>query len=535
MRYISMLQASPIPPTADVLKALTASLQAQLSAQTQQVESQATKIQSQNAQIETQVAQLKHLAVYIEKLQFELARLKRWRFGAASEAVGSEQIALWEAELDGDIAAAEARLEPLAAAAAIAPAPKTQPKRKPLPDTLPRVEERHELAVCTCPACGLGLTPMGEEISEQLDIIPAQFFVRRHIRAKYSCRHCATVHTAPMPAQPIDRGLAAPGLLAHVLAAKYLDHLPLHRQEQIYARDGVVLPRSTMAGWLGQLEVLLEPLVERLATHVLGTAVIQADETPVPVLQPGNGRTATGYLWAYRSGPWQPTQAVVFDFAMSRGQATPARFLQGYQGVLQVDGYAGYNDVLRRDGVIEAGCMAHARRYFVEVWDATKSPAAQTAITEIARLYAIESEIKDLSVAQRQHQRQARAGPILDAFRQWLEAVRAKTGPRSALAKALQYTLNRWSALVRYVDDGRINIDNNPVENSIRGIALGRKNFLFCGSEGGGRRAALMYSLIESAKLNGIDPKAYLLDVLTKMPTAKRADLDAMMPWNFLK
>ena len=535
MRYISMLQASPIPPTADVLKALTASLQAQLSAQTQQVESQATKIQSQNAQIETQVAQLKHLAVYIEKLQFELARLKRWRFGAASEAVGSEQIALWEAELDGDIAAAEARLEPLAAAAAPAPAPKTQPKRKPLPDTLPRVEERHELAVCTCPACGLGLTPMGEEISEQLDIIPAQFFVRRHIRAKYSCRHCATVHTAPMPAQPIDRGLAAPGLLAHVLAAKYLDHLPLHRQEQIYARDGVVLPRSTMAGWLGQLEVLLEPLVERLATHVLGTAVIQADETPVPVLQPGNGRTATGYLWAYRSGPWQPTQAVVFDFAMSRGQATPARFLQGYQGVLQVDGYAGYNDVLRRDGVIEAGCMAHARRYFVEVWDATKSPAAQTAITEIARLYAIESEIKDLSVAQRQHQRQARAGPILDAFRQWLEAVRAKTGPRSALAKALQYTLNRWSALVRYVDDGRINIDNNPVENSIRGIALGRKNFLFCGSEGGGRRAALMYSLIESAKLNGIDPKAYLLDVLTKMPTAKRADLDALMPWNFVK
>jgi transposase len=530
-----MLQASPIPPTADVLKALTASLQAQLSAQTQQVESQATKIQSQNAQIETQVAQLKHFAVYIEKLQFELARLKRWRFGAASEAVGSEQIALWEAELDGDIAAAEARLEPLAAAAAIAPAPKTQPKRKPLPDTLPRVEERHELAVCTCPACGLGLTPMGEEISEQLDIIPAQFFVRRHIRAKYSCRHCETVHTAPMPAQPIDRGLAAPGLLAHVLASKYLDHLPLHRQEQIYARDGVALPRSTMAGWLGQLEVLLEPLVERLATHVLGTAVIQADETPVPVLQPGNGRTATGYLWAYRSGPWQPTQAVVFDFAMSRGQATPTRFLQGYQGVLQVDGYAGYNEVLRRDGVIEAGCMAHARRYFVEVWDATQSPAAQTAITEIARLYAIESEIKDLSVAQRQHQRQARAGPILDAFRQWLEAVRAKTGPRSALAKALQYTLNRWSALVRYVDDGRINIDNNPVENSIRGIALGRKNFLFCGSEGGGRRAALMYSLIESAKLNGIDPKAYLLDVLTKMPTAKRADLDALMPWNFVK
>jgi transposase len=537
-----MSQASRIPQTASALKALTASLRVQVSEQTQQIESQTAQLQSQIAQIETQTAQLKHLAVYIEKLQFELARLKRWRFGATSEAVGSEQIALWEADLDGDIAAAEARLEQLAeAAAATAPEtapsapPKIPPTRKPLPDTLPRVEERHDLAACTCPDCGLGLTPMGEEISEQLDIIPAQFFVRRHIRAKYSCRHCATVHTAPMPAQPIDRGLAAPGLLAHVLASKYLDHLPLYRQEQIYARDGVTLPRSTMAGWLGQLEVLLEPLVERLATHVLATAVIQADETPVPVLQPGNGRTATGYLWAYRSGPWQPTQAVVFDFAMSRGQAMPTRFLRDYQGVLQVDGYAGYNEVLRHDGVIEAGCMAHARRNFVEVWEATKSPAAQTAITEIARLYAIESEVRDLPTAERQRHRQARAGPILDAFRQWLEAVRAKTAPRSSLGKAIQYALNRWPALIRYVDDGRINIDNNPVENAIRGIALGRKNFLFCGSEGGGHRAALMYSLIESAKLNGINPKAYLVDVLTRLPTAKRGDLDALMPWNFVK
>ena len=531
-----MSEARHIPPPADVL---TATLQAQLSAQSQQVIAQSAQIKSQIVQIETQTAQLKHLAVYIEKLQFELARLKRWRFGAASEAVGSEQIALWEAELDGDIAAAEARLENVAGALApeTAPStpPKNPPKRKSLPDTLPRVEVRHDLATCTCPDCGGGLTPMGEEISEQLDIIPAQFFVRRHIRAKYSCRQCATVHTAPLPAQPIERGLAAPGLLAHVLASKYLDHLPLHRQEQIYARDGVALPRSTMAGWLGQLEVLLEPVVERLTTHVLASTVIQADETPVPVLLPGNGRTATGYLWAYRSGLWQPTQAVVFDFAMSRGQAIPAKFLQGYQGVLQVDGYAGYNDVLRRDGVIEAGCFAHARRNFVEVWESTKSPAAQTAITEIARLYAIEAEVKDLPTAERQRQRQARAGPILDAFRRWLEAVRAKTAPRSALGKAIQYALNRWSALVRYVDDGRINIDNNPVENAIRGIALGRKNFLFCGSEGGGRRAALMYSLIESAKLNGIDPKAYLVDVLTRLPTAKRDDLDALMPWNFTK
>lgn len=529
---------SQIPDSVSELKALAAALLAQLS-------EQACQVQTQAAQLEAKTAQLKHQSIYIDKLKFELARLKRWRFGAASESVGSEQIALWEAELDGDIAAAETRLGQLQAGTAapeiaspnIAPQfpPKTQPKRKPLPDSLPRVEVRYEIASCTCPACGSGLTPMGEEITEQLDIIPARFFVRRHIRPKYSCRACETVHTAPMPAQPIERGLAAPGLLAHVLASKYLDHLPLHRQEQIYARDGVVLPRSTMAGWLGQLEVLFEPLVERLASHILSAAVIQADETPVPVLQPGTGHTATGYLWAFRSGSWNPTQAVVFNFAMSRAQTVPTRFLESYQGVLQVDGYAGYNEVLRRDGVIEAGCMAHARRKFVEVWETSKSPAAQTAIAQIASLYAIESEVKDLTVAERQCQRQARAGPILDVFRLWLEATYAKTGQKSALGKAIQYSLNRWKALVRYVEDGRINIDNNPVENAIRGIALGRKNYLFCGSEGGGHRAALMYSLIESAKLNGINPGAYLLDVLIKLPTAKRDDLDALMPWNFGK
>ena len=548
-----MSVAPRIPQSASALKVLTAALLEQLSEQTRQVEtyaallqSQAAQLASQGAQIETQSTQLKHQSIRIDKLQFELARLKRWRFGAASEAVGSEQIALWESELDGDIAAAEARLAQLAAAAAAAapetaspntppPPPKNQPKRKPLPDWLPRVEVRHALASCTCKDCGAELTPMGEEVSEQLDIIPAKFFVRRHIRPIFCCRPCEAVHTAPMPAQPIERSLAAPGLLAHVLGSKYLDHLPLYRQEQIYARDGVALPRSTMAGWLGQLEVLLEPLVERLASHVLAGPVVHADETPVPVLQPGNGRTATGYLWAYRSGPWHPTQAVVFDFAMSRSQAAPSRFLQDFQGTLQVDGYAGYNAVLRRDGVFEAGCMAHSRRYFVEVWEASKSPAAQTVIAEIARLYAIEAEVKDLTVEERQRIREARAGPILDALRPWLEATYGKIAKSSALAKAIQYSLSRWKALIRYVEDGRINIDNNPVENAIRGIAIGRKNYLFCGSEGGGHRAALMYSLIESAKLNGINPQAYLLDVLTRLPTAKRDDLDALMPWNFGK
>ena len=381
--------ATPFPESVSELKALAGTLTAQLAEQDRQLVQQKQQVAEQTRQVEARIAQLKEQAVFIDKLKFELARLKRWRFGKNSESVGSEQISLWESELDGDIAAAEARIEAVVQAiAAESPAapPKVQPKRKPLPDTLPRVEEHYALASCHCPDCGHGLEQIGEEVSEQLDLIPAHYFVRRHIRAKYTCRHCETVHTAPMPAQPIDKGLPAPGLLAHVLGSKYIDHIPLHRQEQIAARQGVALPRSTMAGWLGQLEVLLEPLVERLAAHLRADTVLHADETPVPVLDPGSGKTATGYLWAYRSAPWNALQAVVFDFAMSRGQETPVRFLKDYQGVLQVDGYAGYNQILRREGVVEAGCMAHARRKFVEIWETTKSPAAQTAITQIARL-----------------------------------------------------------------------------------------------------------------------------------------------------
>jgi transposase len=530
--------AAPLPESVSELKALAGTLSAQLAEQDRQLIEQKLQVAEQTRQVEAQIAQLKEQAAFIDKLKFELARLKRWRFGKNSESVGSEQIALWESELDGDIAAAEARIETVVQAIADespAAASKGQPKRKPLPDTLPRVEEHYALASCRCPACGHGLEQIGEEISEQLDLVPARYFVRRHIRAKYTCRQCEAIHTAPMPAQPIDKGLPAPGLLAHVMGSKYLDHIPLHRQEQMAAREGVVLPRSTMAGWLGQVEVLLEPLVGHMAAHLRADTVLHADETPVPVLDPGSGKTATGYLWAYRSGPWNAIQAVVFNFAMSRGQETPLRFLKDYQGVLQVDGYAGYNQILRRDGVIEAGCMAHARRKFVEVWEATKSPAAQAAITEIARLYAIEQEIKDLTVEERQRERQARAGPLLDALKQWLEATYAKASPRSNLAKAIQYSLNRWKALVCYASDGRINIDNNPVENAIRGVAVGKKNYLFCGSEGGGRRAALIYSLVESAKINGIDPMAYLKHVLTVLPSAKQVDLDGLMPWNFGK
>lgn len=370
-------------------------------------------------------------------------------------------------------------------------------------------------------------------MSEQLDIIPAKLFVRRHVRPKYCCRHCEQLHTAVLPAQPIDKGIAAPGLIAHVAIGKYLEHQPLYRQEAGFGRMGVAIPRSTMAGWFGELEVLVDPLVSRVIEHLTAERVLHADETPVPVLDPGSGKTATGYLWAYRSGPWSALKAVAFDFAMSRASQWPTRFLAPFAGTLVVDGYAGYNEVLRRPNMIEAACMAHARRAFYEIAQATGSPIAQSAPVEIGKLYAIEREVKHLLPEERVACRHQRAGPILAEFKRWLDETYAKSPPKSAIGNALAYSINRWPALTRYLEDGWLNIDNNPVENAIRGIALGRKNWLFAGSESGGRRAAMFYTLIETAKSNSVNPHAYLTHVLTKLPTAKAKNLDALLPWNY--
>jgi transposase len=476
---------------------------------------------------------LKAKSLEVESLKFQLLKLRRWRFGAQSEQLDAEQLALWQAELESDIAATESKLGQQEPEPKVAGPSKGVARRQKLPDWLPRVEHRHEPVSCTCGQCGSTLTAIGEEISEQLDMIPAKFFVQRHIRPKLVCRHCETVQTPALPNQPIDKGLPAPGLLAQVLVSKYTDHCPLHRQEGIYARMGVELSRSTMAGWLGQLEVLLEPLVEVLGNELLEERYLQADETTVPVLDPGSGRTATGYLWVYRSGPWSERQAVVFDFQPNRGKQWPKQFLQGFAGTLQVDGYAGYNEVFQGGKVSEAGCAAHARRKFFDVHEATKSPLAQHALLEIAKLYAVEAEAKDLPPIERAALRRARAGPILDRFKAWLQTTLAHSPPRSALAKAIGYTLNRWTALTRYLDDGMLSIDNNPIERTLRGVALGRKNYLFCGSEGGGRRAALIYSLIETCKLNHVNPYEYFVDILTRLPSCRSKDLAALLPYRW--
>jgi transposase len=517
-----------LPNSNLALKALAAEL-------LQQLEERNAESERQRLELDRRDAQIKEQSAFIEKLKFELARLKRWRFGKSAEGLSAEQLALWESELDADIANLQSRINALDGAGQLPgqEQDKNKPKRRALPESLPREEVFHDLASKTCPDCGQGLEHIGEDVSEQLDIIPARFFVRRHVRPKYCCRHCQSLHTAALPAQPIDKGIAAPGLIAHVAIGKYLDHLPLYRQESIFTRMGMPIPRSTMAGWFGELEVLMEPLVGRLIEKITAERLLHTDETPVPVLDPGAGKTATGYLWAYRTGPWSALQAVAYDFAMSRAAQAPKAFLAPFTGTLLVDGYAGYNEVLARPGMIEAGCLAHARRYFHEVFEATRSPIAQHALVEFGKLYAIEREIKHLSPEARALERRFRAAPILDQFKQWLDTTHANAPPKSAIAKALAYSINRWTALIRYLDDGWLNIDNNPVENAIRGIALGRKNWLFAGSEAGGRRAALFYTLIETAKLNDIDPHAYLVDVLTKLPTAKAKDLDALLPWNF--
>ncbi len=403
---MTVARETTLPNSIDELRALASALLERLG--------------QHSAQVDHQAAQLKEQSALIEKLKFELARLRRWRFGKSAESMDSEQLALWAGELDGDIANAQCRLAALTVQRVQRPAPveRGTPKRERLPEHLPRVEARHDLTSKDCPACGQGLEAIGEEISEQLDIVPAKFFVRRHVRPKYCCRACQRIHTAGLPAQPIDKAIAAPGLLAQVLVSRFADHLPFYRQEEIYARDGVQIPRATQAGWVGQLQVLVEPLVERLAEQVMAEPLVQADETPVPVLAPGAGKTATGYLWAFRTGPFSDRQAVLFRFSPHRNQDTATQALRAFRGVLQVDGYAGYNAVLRREGVIEAGCFAHARRKYFELWQATKSPAAQTAMAQIAKLYQIERDCRETSNEERAEQRRndnaGEAGAVAD-------------------------------------------------------------------------------------------------------------------------
>jgi transposase len=484
----------------------------------------------------------------IEKLKFQIAKLRRMQFGRSSERI-SRQIEQLELRLE-ELEAGEAEVVAKAEAEVADPPPpvreRAKPKRKPLPEHLPRQEVVHQPAedgACQCPDCGKGMAKLGEDVTEVLDYVPGHFQVIRHVRPKYACTACDAITQAPAPAMPTPRGRATPATLAHLLVSKFVDHLPLYRQSEIYAREGVDLDRSTLSDWVGQAAWLLDPVVAAIREHVFAAEKVHGDDTTVPVLAPGLGRTATGRLWVYVrddrlfAGPAAP--AAAYFYSPDRGGVHPTAHMAGFTGFLQADGYAGfeglYNPARTKPGpIIEVACWAHCRRKFFDVWEATKSPIAKEALDRISAVYAIEDKARFAPAAERvEHRRQT--VPLLDAFFIWANATVTKLSGKLELAKAFRYTITRREALTRFLTDGRLEVDNNVAENAMRSIALGRKNYLFAGSNSGGERAASIYTLVATAKLNGLNPEAYLRDSLAKIAEGHTINrIDELLPWQMV-
>jgi transposase len=479
--------------------------------------------------IRDMAAVVEHRDGEIERLKSIVKKLQRAQFGRRSERLDPDQLALALEEIDSDLAREEEKRPHCEKPTAERPS-----RRKPLPDHLQREDVQLDIESMICSCCGGALHVIGESVSEMLDWVPAQLRVIRTTRPKYACQSCETVVQAPAPERPIAGGLATPALLAQVLVSKYCDHTPLYRQSQIFARHGVDLPRSTLAGWVGGACWWLEALHERLARNVFASDHLFADDTPVPVLDPGRGRTKTGRLWVYareqRSWGGREPPAAVFLFEPDRKAERPASHLEHFKGVLHVDGYAGFERLADKGDVVLAACWSHTRRKFYEV--APNAPIAVEALRRIGELYAIEADIRGQSPAHRLAARRRRSKPIVDDLYAWLEAQLPLLSGRSSLAEAIRCALTRWHGLTRFLHDGRVELDTNPVERAIRPVALGRKNHLFAGSDGGGSRWAVLCSLIETCKLNDIEPYAYLCDVLTRMVDGypiKR--LDQLLPW----
>lgn len=478
--------------------------------------------------LDQQHSEISEKDVKIAALTHELAWYKRIQFGKKSEALAGEQRELFDETVMADLSAMEDEL--LGLQDKKPAAPRQRAGRQPLPPELPRVEHRHEPESCQCGQCGKALIMIGEDVSEQLDVEPARFFVHRHIRPQYACRTCETVTAAPVPAAVIDGGLAAPGLLAWVAVSKYADHLPLYRIEQIAQRQGVSLARSTLAEWVGKTGVALQPLADRLADMLRSRPILHADETPVRQLDPGSGKTVRAQLWAYRSNSLdEGPPIVVFDYQGGRAGAHARAFLQDWQGELMTDDFSGYKASFKA-GVTALACLAHIRRKFFELHANNGSPIAAEALRRIALLYAVERETGSASPTERLHLRQASAKPVLTDMLAWLRTVQSQTATGSGTGKAIDHALKRWPALERYVESGTRPIDNNPVENAIRPIAIGKKNWMFAGSERAGRRAAAIQSLLGTAKLNGLDPLHWLASTLERLPTCPNSQIDSLLP-----
>ncbi len=462
------------------------------------------------------------------------------QFGVSSEKLKArvEQLELAIEALEVDEA------ERLAAAPVVAEAvdaASQKPARRPLPEHLPRECVLHP-GPCACPSCGGALRRIGEDVTESLDYVPRRFKVVRHVREAFSCRACERVVQAPAPHHAIARGRAGPGLLAHIAVAKFDDHLPLYRQAEIYARDGVELATSTLSGWVGATAAALRPLVDLIRTEVIaGSTALHGDHTPIPVLAPGTGKTRTGRLWTYvrdeRPHGGARAPAAVFFAPPDRRGEHPLAHLTAFSGVLQADGYSGFNGLYERSRpggpLVEAACWAHARRYFFDVHAKTGSALAREALERIGALYAVERSISGQPPDERRRHRQARSRPLAAALKACAEAILPQLSGPSNLAKAFRYLLARWTALTRVFEDGRIRLDNNPAERALRGVAVGRKNYLFAGSQRGAELAAAFYTLIETAKLNGLDPEAYLRDVLVRIADHPHKRLAELLPWNW--
>jgi transposase len=507
--------------TPEALKALIRAQHRTLTAQEEELHSKDEQLASHQAEI--------------ERLKLLIAKLRRMQFGRRSEKL-DRQIEQLELQLDElETAQAEkASASPTHGAATRAES--GRPARRPLPVHLPREVRNILPKEAECPDCGGELRSLGEDVSEMLEYVPARFRVIRQVRPKLACSRCDKIVQAEAPSRPIARGLAGPGLLAHVLVSKYCDHLPLYRQEEIYAREGVELERATLADWVGGTSRLLAPLVEVLRRHVMSAEKLHADDTPVPVLAPGNGKTKIGRLWTYvrddRPAGNTTPPAMWFAYSPDRKGENPGQHLREFHGLLQADAYAGFNHLYEDGRIQEAACWAHVRRKFYDLQVAHKSPVAQEALERIAALYAIESEIRGRPPKERREVRQARARPLLDSLHAWLENCLTKLSRKSDTTAAVKYALGLWEALVRYTDDGRLEIDNNAAERALRVVALGRKNYLFAGSDAGGERAAAIYSLIGTAKLNGLDPESYLRDVLSRIADHPINRIQELLPWN---
>ncbi|PVH27210.1 IS66 family transposase [Pararhodobacter oceanensis] len=493
----------------------------------------ATGLQSKAADLEDLVKRLEHL----------VAELRNAVHGKRSEKLSEDERQLAFEDLEVAVAEAETQHDEQAPTA---PAPQRAARRNRgnLPKNLPRIEQVLEPESLDCP-CGCGEMHMiGEDRTERLDIIPAQLRVIVTVRPKYACRSCAEgVTQAPAPAHLIEGGLPTEGAIAHVLVSKFSDHLPLYRQSQILARSGIDLHRSTLADWVGTASFHLGPVVDRLAEHLKRSSKLFMDETTAPVLDPGRGRTKTGYLWALarddRGWGGDDPPGVVFTYAPSRGGHNAEQILQGFDGILQLDGYAGYNRLTRssRKGgapITVAHCWAHARRKLKEVFDRDGSEIAAEGLRRIAEIYRIEAEIRGMGPGQRRSARQARTAPKVAEFGEWLQSQRRRISSKSRLGEKLTYIHRQWDGLQTFLHDGRVEIDSNSVENLIRPIALTRKNALFAGHDEGGRAWGRIASLIATAKINGVEPFAYLKATLEAIaaghPTRR---IDDLLPWNF--